>query len=197
MPRGHLRVLTPTTDGVRVGLLPRGESEDTEVSSFRWWARMKTLQESGQRAGSEPTSVQGLLVREQRAAPEGGAVGRARRSRYTDCKGCWWGGRAAAPGFCSRDTRVLLFLPASRHCISQSDVFGWELCDYMGECGALRGSIPLRTWPRVIRPDVTLHCLCPKQGRCNVMRCRHLGPWWHDAEPFPHFGLCSKKIQRI
>ena len=42
------------------------------------------------------------------------------------------------------DSWVLLFLPGSRHCISQSDVFGWEPCDYMGECGALRGSIPLR-----------------------------------------------------
>lgn len=65
----------------------------------------------------------------------GRAVSRALRSQYTrTVKDAGGVAKVLLP-----DTWVLLFLPDSRYCISQSDVFGWELCDYMGEVWCPQG----------------------------------------------------------
>ena len=81
------------------------ESENTEVSSFRYWAVMKNLQKSGRSGGRQPTSIRGLQVWEQRAVQEGGEVSRALTSRYTstvrDAGGAatpWLLGSALPPG---------------------------------------------------------------------------------------------------
>lgn len=101
------------------------ESENTEVSSFRYWAVMKNLQEW-------PERREGTHERPGPSGPraESGSRGRGGPQStevqvHKDCKGCWWGCCSRTPGLCSP--------PGLQALHSQPDGFRWEPCDYVGE----------------------------------------------------------------